>query len=252
VKDSAVRSLRISDGDVTVIERGRDPDRLGLPGSDRRAAARQMLGLSEDDQVLLTVGRQEFQKGQIYLVEAMPEIVRRHPRAILLLAGRAGQASDDLRLAHEESAVQSHIRFLGHRNDIPELLAAADAFVFPSLYEGLGGAVIEAMALDLPIVASDVPAIREVVEDGRNALLVKSGSPSAIADAVAVLLADQDRRNTFAKRSGEIFRDRFTLQRSATRMVKLYENLVQGRTRSSAIVAQRVSGPPADRTNATV
>ena len=117
------------------------------------------------------------------------------------------------------------IRFLGHRDDVPEILAAADVFAFPSVYEELGGAVIEAMALGLPIVASDIPALREVVEDGRNGLLVKPESSTALAAGLARILDDRALASTFGERSLEIFRQRFTIERSARRMIDLYSRV---------------------------
>lgn len=225
VKDAAVRDLRIRAGSVTVIERGRDPDRLGKPGARRRARARVSLGLAADDIVLATIGRQEFQKGQRYLLEAMAALVARHPRARLVVAGRRGNASAGLDRVISSSHVNGEVRFLGHRKDAPEVLAAADVFVFPSLYEGLGGALIEAMALGLPIVASDIPAIREVVEDGRNAVLVPPGSAARLATAVDAMIEDAARRRAFGARSRAIFEERFTLDRSAGRMIELFERV---------------------------
>ena len=122
----------------------------------------------------------------------------------------------------------------GHRDDAPEILAAADVFVFPSLYEGLGGSLIEAMALGLPIVASDLPAIREVVEPDRNAVLVPPGSPSELASAVEPLLGDEPRRKAMGARSRQIFEERFTLERSASRMIELFERVAAGGRRPAA------------------
>jgi glycosyltransferase involved in cell wall biosynthesis len=232
VKDAAVRDLRVPPSSITVIPRGRDPERLGEPSSARRARARRSLGLDGDPFVLLSVGRQEFQKGQWHLLEAMPAIGSRVPEALLLLAGRDGNASGRLRGTAARMSLNGRARFLGHRDDVPEVLAAADLFVFPSLYEGLGGALIEAMALGLPIVASDLPAIREVVEDGRNAVLVPPGSPPALSAAVTDLAEDRDRRRRMGERGREIFRERFTLERSARRMVELFERTAsEGRRR---------------------
>jgi glycosyltransferase involved in cell wall biosynthesis len=117
------------------------------------------------------------------------------------------------------------IHMLGHRDDIPDILAAADLFVFPSLYEGLGGAVIEAMALGLPIVASDIDAVSEVVEAGRNALLVKPAAPAALAAAMTRVLDDAALRMEFGARSRQIFEKRFTVERSTARMVAFYETV---------------------------
>ena len=229
VRDASIRDLRIDPQRVTVVERGRDPRRLGEPGAERRARARRDLGVDDDELVLLTLGRQEFQKGQWVLIDAMPKILATRPNATLLLAGREGNASARLRTAVRAAGVEGSVRFVGHRDDVPELLAAADIFVFPSLYEGLGGALIEAMALGLPIAASDLPAIREVV-DRENAVLIPAGSSPELADTVLALADDPGRRRAMGERSRAIFEERFTLERSARRMLELFERVAaQGR-----------------------
>jgi glycosyltransferase involved in cell wall biosynthesis len=233
VKDAAVATLGIPADRITVIERGRDPDRLGQPSRERRRRARQSLGLEEDDEVLVNVGRQEYQKGQRYLLEAVPRLLANHPRLVLLIAGRDGHATAELQRTHRELELGGRVRFLGHRSDVPDILAAADVFVFPSLFEGLGGSVIEAMALGLPVVASDIPALREVVADGANARLVSPGSSRALAQAIAGLLDDENQRRGFGERSRAIFEERFTLERSTSRMIALYERL----TATSGLVA---------------
>jgi len=130
VRWAAVAALHIPPGSITVIERGRDGRRLGEPSPERRPAARAALGLSDSHEVVMNVGRQEFQKGLPHLVEAIG-LLRERPRLLLLQAGREGQVSGELQRL---TAGDDRIRLLGHREDIPELLAAADVFALPSLY----------------------------------------------------------------------------------------------------------------------
>jgi glycosyltransferase involved in cell wall biosynthesis len=222
VAEASVRDLRIDPQRITVIERGRDPRRLGEPSPDRRAKARAELGLDPDDVVLTTVGRQEYQKGQWILIEAMAAVLRSNAAVRLVLAGRPGSASERLREALRRTPLSDRVTVLGHRDDVPDVLAASDVFVFPSLYEGLGGALLEAMALGLPIVASDLPAIREVVAPGANAELVPAGSSDALSGSLSALVADPERRSAMGARSREIFEERFTLERSAGRMLELF------------------------------
>jgi glycosyltransferase involved in cell wall biosynthesis len=125
----------------------------------------------------------------------------------------------------DRHGMNQRVHLLGHRDDLPEVLAAADIFVFPSLFEGLGGVLIEAMALGLPIVASDLPAIREVVEEGGNALLVPHSDPGALAVAIDRMLGDDAMRKSFAARGRKIFNERFTLERSTQGMLDLYRKL---------------------------
>jgi glycosyltransferase involved in cell wall biosynthesis len=234
VKETAVRDLRIEPDRITVVERGRDPSRLGEPSTERRTRARQRLELRARDVVLVTLGRQEFQKGQWHLLDAMVSLVAAYPDIRLLVGGRRGNASPKLEQVMRSSSLNGEVRFLGHRDDAPEVLAAADVFVFPSLYEGLGGSLIEAMALGLPIVASDLPAIREVVEVDRNALLVPPGSANGLAAAVGALIDDDTRRTSMGARSRQIFEERFTLERSARRMVELFERVAAAGRRPAA------------------
>lgn len=241
VKRSAVAALRIPPARITVIARGRDSGRLGAPGPERRRDARARLGLSDADEVIVTVGRQEFQKGQVHLLEAVAAL-RARPRLVLLVAGRRGHVSGELADAVRRLGLEGRARFLGHRDDVPELLAAADVFAFPSLYEGLGGALIEAMALALPIVASDIPAVGEVVERDHNALLVEPANAGKLALAVAALLDDRDLARSFGARSRAIFEQRFTLRTSAERSLALYHRVLAERNRAAPASAARSPG----------
>ena len=107
-----------------------------------------------------------YAKGQRYLLEAMEILVPTRPRLVLLVAGRLGDMSRELERLRDRPGLRGQVHLLGHPDDVPEILAAADLFVFPSLYEGLPGAVIEAMALGLPVIASRIEPVREIVEEG--------------------------------------------------------------------------------------
>ena len=222
VKTAAIRDLRIPEEKISVIKEGRDPLRLGHPSAQRRKLARIRLGLDDDQQVLTNVGRQDYQKGQRYLLEAMAILVSTRPHLVLLVAGRSGDVSGELERLCDELGLQGRVLFLGHREDVPEILAAADLFVFPSFYEGLPGAVIEAMALGLPIVASDIEPVRETVEEGRNACLVKPAAPVELASAIERMLGDHETAQAFGGRSREIFEERFTLEQSMVRLMEFY------------------------------
>lgn len=239
VKAAAVETMGIRADRITVIERGRDPARLGEPSPERRRLTRAKLGLSDDDEVLINVGRQEYQKGQKFLLEAVRMLSGERPRLVLLIAGRRGHSSTALEHYLAEAGLKERVRLLGYRDDVPDLLAAADLFVFPSLYEGLGGAVIEAMALGVPVIASNLDAIREVVEEGRSGVLVPPGLPRELADAIRHLLEDRSQARAFAARGREIFLERFTLDQSVRRLIEMYRHVADRRT--EALVADRGS-----------
>jgi glycosyltransferase involved in cell wall biosynthesis len=226
VKTAAMSDLGIPAEKITVIKEGRDAARLGKPSIQRRNRARSKFGLEGDQKVLVTIGRQDFQKGQRYLLEAMAMLVSNHPHFVLLVAGRSGDVSGELESLRNRLGLQDRVYFLGHREDVPEILAAADLFVFPSFYEGLPGAVIEAMALGLPIVASDIEPVRETVEEGRNAILVKPASPVELASAIRRILEDRQTALAYGARSREIFEEKFTLKQSMVRLMEFYHHFM--------------------------
>jgi glycosyltransferase involved in cell wall biosynthesis len=246
VKQAAVEALGLQPERITVVERGRDPGRLGGPSEHRRLLARKRLGLDDRAEVLINVGRQEFQKGQWLLLEAMKSLVATRPNIVLLVAGRAGHLTARLERLHGLLGLDDRVRLLGHRDDVPELLAAADLFVFPSLYEGLGGALLEAMALGLPVVATDLEVTREVVDEGRSALLFPKESIEGLTTAVTSLLEDRGRARRFGERGRAIFEERFTLERSTERMVELYKRVALSRVtaRDAAIRPDIASTAP--------
>lgn len=190
VADAAVRDLGVPRERVHVIPRSRDVRRLGVCSPARRARVRRELGVAESTPVLLNVARQEAQKGLVPLVDAVARLRHGVPGVVLLQAGRSGNRTDQLHARVARHGLENTVRFLGFREDVGDLLCAADVFVLPSRYEGLGGAALEAMAMRVPVVASDVPALREVLDGGRSGLLVQPGDPAALAAAVSRVLTD--------------------------------------------------------------
>jgi glycosyltransferase involved in cell wall biosynthesis len=226
VKDAEIHGQRLSADRITVVPRGRDDRRLGAPSPERRAEQRRASGITDDALVLVNVARQEYQKGHRHLVAALPAVLERHPDVQLRVAGRTGTETPALEQLVAATGVGAHVDFLGHVPGVADFLATGDLFVFPSLYEGMPGAVIEAMAMGLPIVASDIPSVREVVEPATNALLVDPSDHRALADAIATLLDDPARRHAYGQESRRIYETRFRLDVSVRAMRALYERLV--------------------------
>jgi glycosyltransferase involved in cell wall biosynthesis len=224
-KDAAVQRMGLQPRRITVVERGRDPARLGEPGPLRRSRVRSALGLAEDDKVIINVGRREYAKGQRFLIDAMGILAPRFPNLVCLIAGRDGYLSEELGRMRREYGLEARVRFLGHREDIPDLLAASDVFVISSLYEGLPGAAIEAMALGLPVIGSDIAPTREVVEPGRSGVLVAPASGGAIAAALRELLDRPEVGLRMGREGRAMFLERFTLTRSTERMVELFRRV---------------------------
>lgn len=233
----AQEALRLAPERIRVVERGRDPDLLGPWTPERRAAARERLGIATDRPVLVNLARHEHQKGLDTLLRATPAIVDALP-AVVLQAGRRGAATGELEELHTSLGLGEAFRFLGHRKDIGDLLAAADLFAFPSRYEGMPGVLIEAMALRLPLVASDVPTVTEVLEPEGNARVVPVDDPEALATACIAVLRDDVSRAAMASRSREIYEARFTMERSGEAMARLYRDVVASRSSRRGVAAE--------------
>jgi glycosyltransferase involved in cell wall biosynthesis len=190
-------------------------------------AARRALGLEAAGPLVGTVGRLAGQKGQIHLLQAFPAILAERPDARLILAGEGPERT---RLEEEARrlGIDAQVTFLGHREDIPTVLAALDVFAFPSLWEGMPMALLEAMLLERPVVAARGVGVDEVVTDGVTGLLVEPRDPAGVARALLRLLRDPRE----AARLGEAARrrvlDRYALGRIAVEFDRLYRRVLGG------------------------
>ncbi len=167
IADTMARRLRVPRNRFDVVPRGRDPEALGRRSEDRRRAVRARLEVGDEVPLIVAVARQEHAKGLDVLVEAFGSVRPERPDARLLVAGAVGNATALLRERVSRGDLDGSVVFLGTRDDVPDLLCAADVFVLPSRREGSPGVVLEALALEAPVVASDLPGVREVF-DGRD------------------------------------------------------------------------------------
>ncbi|MCA1735408.1 MAG: glycosyltransferase family 4 protein [Actinobacteria bacterium] len=226
-KSSAVEHLGIAGHKVTVVERGRDGTLLGTRSAERRAAVRRQESIPMEATVFITVGRQEYQKGHRFLLMAMATVREADPSALLLIVGRAGNTSGEVNNLVAEHSLDEAVRLLGHRDNVPDLLAASDVFVFPSLFEGLGGAAIEAMALGLPVIASDIPALREATGGESAAVLVPPGHAELLAEAMLTLSRDRTKREQLGAGGRRAFLERFQSEDAHRRLFELLERIAK-------------------------
>jgi len=205
---------------IDVVPRGRDDAALGRRTAARRARARAILQASPEAEIVLAVARQEPQKNLDVLVTAMAEVLKNRRQAQLVIAGRAGNATPQITAAIERHHLESSVQMLGARDDVADLLCAADLFVLPSRREGMPGSVIEAMALEVPVVASDLPQTREVTGD--TALFAPIGEPIALANAIDLSLSDPLAAAERVREARKRFEERFTIQQTSRAMVEFY------------------------------
>jgi glycosyltransferase involved in cell wall biosynthesis len=173
------------------------------------------------------VARQEHQKGLDALLEALPAVLARTRGVRLLVAGRDGNQTPLLRATVRRLGLEPTVSFFGAREDVADLLVAADAVVIPSRWEGLSNVLIEAMALQAPVVASDLPTLADAATDGDTALLVPPADPPRLAAAIMATLADPAAAQARAERAHRRFLERFTIDRVADQMLAFYERALR-------------------------
>jgi glycosyltransferase involved in cell wall biosynthesis len=162
-----------------------------------RDAVRATLGFGPDEHLMVMVGTFKRQKGHTHLVRAAAAVLPERDELHLLLVGD-GELAAPIRDEVSAAGLSDRVHFLGTRRDVPELLAASDSFVLPSLWEGLPLALVEAMAAERPVIATAVSGTEQVMIDGTTGWVVPPGDASALADAMRELLADPARAATMA------------------------------------------------------
>ncbi|HKV54407.1 MAG TPA: glycosyltransferase family 4 protein [Candidatus Binataceae bacterium] len=216
---------------IKIVASGVDCRRFAPPTAVIREQTRSALGLLPDDVAIGAVGALVPRKGHHVLVEAMTlaqsqageEAVAAHGRLHCFLAGD-GPLYADLAREVAQSGLSRTVHLMRAVNDPRNLLAALDVFVMPSLSEGLGIAALEAMASGLPVIASAVGGLREVVSDGINGILVAPGDAPALAAAIIKLASDSMLRSKMGSAGRKRVRQDFAMETMVDRTLELYSS----------------------------
>ena len=207
---------------IDVIPRGRDPVVLGRRTTERGERVRRGLGVAPATMVVLAVARQEPQKDLGTLVRAFARVRAVEAASHLYIAGRQGSATSELEREIAELELGSSVTLLGERADVADLLCAADVFALSSRREGMPGSVIEAMALETPVIASDLSQVREIVSD-ECAMLVRPGDVDGFTKAILECHQNRDATERRVERAFTTFGEHFTIADTARRMIGFYE-----------------------------
>lgn len=214
---------------VSIITNGIDVSSIARTAAASRVEVRQELGLGPDDIALGNVGRLTDQKGQRYAIAALARVRAKWPRASLWIVG-SGELRDELGRLAETEGVADAVHFLGQRMDVHRVLGGFDIYVHPAIFEGLGIAVLEAMAAGLPVVASEVDAIPEYVKDGETGTLVKPRDVDSIVNGISAQLADPGRARRLAEAGRALVEREHDIRAAVRAYEALYENLLAHHT----------------------
>lgn len=188
---------------------------------------REELGLSDQARLIGAVGRLTAEKGQVYLLEAMPSIVQKYPNAHLVFVGD-GPEEAALKSQAQALGIAEHCSFLGFRRDVPRLLACFDIFVQPSPREGLSITLLEAMAAGKPVIAANITGNQEVVDDGIDGILCQPMSSRALEEAIIHLIENPEKVHLLEKRARDKVERHFDERIMLERTLELYKSQIEG------------------------
>ena len=217
--------LGVDDKRIELVYSGIDTYKFSKEFSDTEIAkTKKYLGLSGKI-VIGTIGRLSPVKGQKFFIQAMDEVLKHRSDVAGLVVGN-GPEGPSIKSLAMALGIDNRISFIDSVKDTREALAAIDIFVFPSVKEGLGIALLEALAMTKPCVASRTGGIEDIIKDGESGILADVGNPDAIASAILKLLSDENLRIKMGRSGRSLVQSRFTLDRMADDIARVYGELV--------------------------
>lgn len=223
VEDFVKNFEKITDNKTIVIYNGVDVERFSP--KKKTASMRAESEMNKEAPVIGTVSSLTPHKGHEHLIDAASLVLETLPSAQFLIIGD-GPLRQKLENQAKNRNIHHDVIFTGIRKDIPEMLSLMDVFVLPSLSrEGLGIAIIEAMAAEKPVVATDIGGIPEVVNDGETGFLVPPGDPEALAGAIIELLQNPHKAKTMGEKGRARVKKKFTTKKMLSEIENVYQSL---------------------------
>ena len=222
-EDMKMEIQKICDKEIYVIPNGIDLKRFE---NLSREGVRRRLKITGEQKIIMFVGTLRSVKGLKYLIQAMDIIKQKDAEVKLMLVGD-GEERQDLEKLVKELDLEDRVIFVGKvfNEKVPEYMAASDVFVLPSLSESFGIVNLEAMASGLPIVATKVGGLSEIVKDGENGFLVEPKNPEQIAKKVLLILENDKLRKKISKNNKEEVK-KYTWDEIANRLEKIYSGVL--------------------------
>ena len=231
VKEHLISDFKLDDAKISVINNGIDVQSFGDNSS--RQKLRDDLGIG-DAPLVGIVARLSDVKGHTYLLQAMRIVVKSFPSAKLLVVGE-GKMKGALVKEADDLGIKNNVIFLPQVGGTENVLAAMDVFVMPSLQEGLGLALMEAMAQGLAVAGSAVGGIKTLIKDGYNGLLVEPADPAALAQAITRLLSDKRMRDNLGASARKFIADNFSKEKMVAETEKVYKKCLEEKEPGSGV-----------------
>lgn len=210
---------------LTTIHNGIAETNKTITEQQRKRIRKEIFGASEQNQILLSVGTLHERKGHKYLISAFQKINKKFPSTRLIIAGE-GPERANLEKLIKNLDLNSKVKLLGQRLDINELMESSDLFILPSLKEAFGLVILEAFSAKMPVIASSVGGIPEIITNNINGLLIKPANKFALEKAINNLLQNQEKRQKLAQNASQTLRN-FTASKMALSTANIYNNLIE-------------------------
>jgi len=250
VRTPVARNFGVPLSHLTTLSNAIDQGTVRLPPAYDRVQMRRALGCDLGESLLCNVGRLDQSKGQADFVRALAEMrARNRDRTFHALLVGDGPRKDDLQCLAASLGLADRVHLLGVRRDVAEIVAACDVFVQASLNEGLSQAMLEAMALGIPVVATDAGGTSDAVRPGETGWLVPPADAPGLATAIEQALMDTREASTRAAAARQLIQRQFSLTRHLARLEDLYRSVAgYRRSRNSppqATITARLLGSSA-------
>lgn len=208
VKNFYVKKIGIQPKNITVIENGLDTNLYKQANATKIATD---LHLPSDHFVITSVANFFPNKGHAFLLAAFEKVFQTYQNVILLLVGD-GPEKSRLKMHIQNYRSKNNIFFLGVRRDVPDILKGSDCFVLPTAFEGMSNALLEAMATGLPVITTDIPENRELIEDKHNGILVPIQNSKALEEALLFLHDHPEERKRLGNNAQTFIQQSFSLE----------------------------------------
>ena len=187
-----------------------------------RTKAREEIGIKPGEEVVIVVANLIPYKGHSSFLEAAQIVIRHNSKAIFLIVGEDRGIGEKIRKKANDLRINSRVKFLGRRHDIPQLLALSELSVLPSHEEGFSNTILESMAAGLPVVATNVGGNPEAVLDGKTGWLVPPENPTVMAEKIIDLLSNPERARSWGEQGRKKVKKLFTVEKMVKNHLELY------------------------------
>ena len=221
VSDHLMRDFAVDRDDIAVIHNGIDVNKAKTSSPKSKMEIRNNLGLG-DGPVVGIIARLSDVKGHTYLIKAMPAVLKRIPQAQLLIVGE-GKMKKDLEKLVEDLKIKKSVFFMPSVENTRDVLSVMDLFVMPSLEEGLGLALMEAMSCGLPVIASNIGGIRSLIVHNTNGLLVEPADVDSLSIAISGLLQNTEKAKSLGQAAQIFISENFSQEKMVLETERVYE-----------------------------